>query len=70
MAKSSPLKSLSVRNGSDGKRNLHLKVGDKAYLSIANFYFEFFGFVKFPNEFRHLSGYLLDVTRDADSKTL
>ena len=69
MSKNSPIKSLSVRDGEDGKRSIHVKCGGKKYPSVANFYFEIFGFVEFPPEFQ-MSGYLLDVTRSSDGITL
>lgn len=66
MSNVSPVKSISVREGKDGKRSLHVKRGDKSYRSIANFYFKIFGFVEFPPEFQRMNGYLLDVVRSSD----
>lgn len=60
------MKSLSVREGKDGKRSLHIKRDDKSYTSIANFYFKILGFVVFPPEFKRVNGYLLDAIRSSD----
>ena len=70
MSKRSPVKSLSVRDGEDGKRSLHVKRGEKKYKSIANFYFEVVGFVEFPSVFQKMNGYLLEVTRSSDGITM
>lgn len=66
MSKNSPVKSLTIREGKDGKRSLHIKRGDKSYTSIANFYFKILGFVEFPPEFKRVNGYVLDVIRSSD----
>ena len=65
----SPIKSLSVRTGSDGKASLHVKSGENRYKSIANFFFDIVCIVEFPQRYQHLSGYLLDVTR-VDERTM
>ena len=70
MSKNSPVKSISVRKGQDGVRSLHVKKGEKSYKSIANFYFDIFGFVEFPTEFARTNGYLLDVSRSSDGVTM
>ena len=71
MSKSSPVKSLSVREGKDGKRSLHVKRSEKSYQSIANFYFEMFGMVEFTlPEFQRMNGYLLDVVRSSDGVSM
>lgn len=66
MSKNSPVKSLSVRDGKDGKHSLHIKRGEKSYKSVPNFYFNIFGFVEFPLEFQRINGYLLDVIRSSN----
>ena len=70
MSKNSPIKSISVREGKDGGRSLHVKRGEKLYKSIANFYFKIFGFVEFPTEFTRANGYLLDVIRSSDGVSM
>lgn len=70
MLKRSPVKSLSVRDGKDGKRSLHVKRGEKNYESVANFFFEVIGFVRCPSEFQRMNGYLLEVTRSSDGITM
>lgn len=69
-SKKLPVKSLSVRDGADGKRSIHIKLGEKKYESIANFYFEVVGFVEFPSKFQKLNGFLLEVTRSSDGITM
>ena len=64
------MKSLSVRDGTDGKRSLHVKRGEKKYESIANFFFEVVGFVEFPSAFQKMNGFLLEVTRSSDGITM
>ena len=63
MPRASPLKSLSVREDSEGKRSFHVKSGENAYKSVANFHFKIVGFVNFPQELHIFNGYLLDVHR-------
>ena len=70
MSKRSPMKSLSVRDGQDGKRSLHVKRGEKKYVSVANFFFEVIGFVRCLSEFQRMNGYLLEVTRSSDGITM
>ena len=71
MSKGSPVKSLSVRDGKDGKRSLHVKRSEKSYQSIANFYFKMFGMVEFAlPEFQRMNGYLLDVVRSSDGVSM
>ena len=61
--KSSPLKSISVRDDGEGKRAMHIKQKEKKYVSIANFHFQLLYFVEFPARFTKYNGYVLDVHR-------
>lgn len=60
----------SVRDEEDGKRSLHVKRGEKKYVSVANFFFEVIGFVRCLSEFQRMNGYLLEVTRSSDGITM
>ena len=61
--KTSPVKSISVRDDGEGKRAMHIKQKEKKYVSIANFHFQLLHFVEFPARFTKYNGYLLDVHR-------
>ena len=57
----SPIKSLSIREGVDGSLGIHKKVKPGLYNSVADFWFEICVFVKCEGELNSCSGYILNV---------
>ena len=59
----SPIKSLSIREGVDGSLGIHKKVKPGLYNSVADFWFEIIlcVFVKCEGELNSCSGYILNV---------
>ena len=63
MLGSSLVKSISIREGKDGKRALHLKQKEKKYRSVVNYHFSVITFIEFPLRLRKYNGYLLGIHR-------
>jgi hypothetical protein len=57
----SPIKSLSIREGVDGSLGIHKKVEPGLYNNVADFWFEICVFVKCEGELNSCSGYILNV---------
>ena len=57
----SPIKSLSIREGVDGSLCIHKKVKPGLYNSVADFWFKICVFVKCEDELNSCSGYILNV---------
>lgn len=61
--KTSPVKSISVRQDPGGKRAMHMKQKEEKYVSIANFHFDVEHFVEFPKHFNRYNCFVLEVHR-------
>ena len=61
MTMTSPVKSLSIREGVDGSLGIYKKIKPGLYSSVADFWFDICVFVKCEGELNSCSGYILDV---------
>lgn len=57
----SPVKSLSFKKAADGSFSMHKKVKRGNYKSVADFWFDIEGFVKFQGALNKQSGYIFQV---------